>query len=160
MKEELKGQRGASMVEFAFVLPLLIVLIFGIIEFGLYLYNQQVITNASREGARAGIVAPIPRLLDTGGSGCTTPPSSIDQVVQCYCASHIVSLGSGSSGPTTTVEIIQPDGTVTGWSSNAPFGDLLRVTVNYTYAFWVIPNFIPGIASLRAMQAIAVMKYE
>ncbi len=139
------------MVEFAFVLPLLLVLIFGIIEFGLYLYNQQVITNASREGARAGIVQQNPRLPDTGGSGCTTPPSSIDQVVQCYCATNLVSLGSGSSGPTTVV---------TGYSPNAPFGTLLTVTVNYTYSFWVIPNFIPGIASLRAMQASAVMKYE
>ncbi len=90
-------------------------------------------------------------LPDAGGSGCTTPPSSIDHVVQCYCATHLVSLGSGSSGPTTTV---------TGWSSTAPFGTLLTVTVNYTYSFWVIPNFIPGLASLRAMQATAVMKYE
>ena len=50
------SQRGASAVEFALILPLLIVLTFGIIEFGLLMYNQQVLTNAAREGARYGIV--------------------------------------------------------------------------------------------------------
>jgi hypothetical protein len=49
------GQKGAAAVEFAVVLPLLVLLLFGSIEFGLLLYNQEVITNASREGARAGI---------------------------------------------------------------------------------------------------------
>ena len=58
----INDQKGAVAVEFAFVLPLLVVLLVGIMEFGLILYNQQVITNACREGARAGIVARSPRL--------------------------------------------------------------------------------------------------
>ena len=53
----LKGNNGASAVEFAVVLPLL-VLPFGIIEFSLALYDKAMITNASREGARAGIGLP------------------------------------------------------------------------------------------------------
>ena len=52
----IKNQKGAALVEFAIVVPLLILLATGIGEFGLVLYNKQVITNASREGARAGIV--------------------------------------------------------------------------------------------------------
>ena len=40
------------MVEFALVAPLLFVLLFGIIESCLILYDQAFITNASREGAR------------------------------------------------------------------------------------------------------------
>lgn len=51
-----KNQKGAALLEFALVLPILLLLVFGIIEFGLLFYNKQVITNASREGARAGIV--------------------------------------------------------------------------------------------------------
>ena len=53
---------GVAVIEFAIILPLLLVIIFGIIEFGLVLFNKQVITNASREGARAGIVARNPRM--------------------------------------------------------------------------------------------------
>ncbi|GAA1889756.1 hypothetical protein GCM10009715_39470 [Paeniglutamicibacter psychrophenolicus] len=46
-------QRGASAVEFAIVLPLLLTLLLGIIEFG-FLFNQQIsLTQAAREGARA-----------------------------------------------------------------------------------------------------------
>ena len=43
-------------MEFAIVMPLLFVILFGIIEFGILLYDKAMITNASREGARAGIV--------------------------------------------------------------------------------------------------------
>ena len=52
----LKNQKGTTVVEFAIILPLLLLLIFGIIEFGLFLFNRHVITNAVREAARAGIV--------------------------------------------------------------------------------------------------------
>ena len=51
-----KDQTGASAVEFAIILPLLVVFVFGIIEFGLIFYNKAMLTNASREAARAGIV--------------------------------------------------------------------------------------------------------
>lgn len=50
------GENGAAAIEFALVLPILVLLVCGIIEFGLLFYNKQMITNASREGARAGIV--------------------------------------------------------------------------------------------------------
>lgn len=52
-----ENQRGVAAVEFAIVLPLLLFLFIGITEFGIAYYNKQVLTNASREGARAGIVA-------------------------------------------------------------------------------------------------------
>src|SRR5512136_1032685 len=56
--------RGASAVEFALILPLLVILIFGIIEFSLALYDKAMITNASREGARSGIVYRLPPVGD------------------------------------------------------------------------------------------------
>ena len=51
-----KNQKGAAIVEFAIVLPLILMFLFGILEFGLLMYNKAMITNASREGARLGIV--------------------------------------------------------------------------------------------------------
>ncbi|MEE9495904.1 MAG: TadE/TadG family type IV pilus assembly protein, partial [Desulfobacterales bacterium] len=56
MKAWMDNQRGTAAIEFAIVLPLLMVLIFGIIEFGLVFYDKAMVTNASREAARAGIV--------------------------------------------------------------------------------------------------------
>lgn len=45
-------ERGAAVVEFALVLPLLLLIVFGIIEFSILFYDKAVITNASREVAR------------------------------------------------------------------------------------------------------------
>ena len=45
--------RGSAAVEMALVLPFLMVILMGIIEFGRVLYSHQVITNAAREASRA-----------------------------------------------------------------------------------------------------------
>ena len=111
------------MVEFAFILPLLLLLTFGIIEFGFYVYNQQIITNAAREAARVGIVATQPRVPDVG-------TGSIESVAQNYCSNYLVSFGT-SSPPTTSVS---------GYAPNAaPFSDL-SVTVRYQYLFPLLPD--------------------
>src|SRR5215470_20320242 len=47
------SDRGAAAVEFALVLPLLLILIFGIIDFGRMLNAKITLTEAAREGARA-----------------------------------------------------------------------------------------------------------
>ena len=49
-----RSESGASAVEFALLLPVLMMILFGIIEFGMALYRQAILTNASREGARLG----------------------------------------------------------------------------------------------------------
>jgi len=46
------GDRGAAAVEFALLLPLLLLLVFGIIDFGRALNAQITLTQAAREGAR------------------------------------------------------------------------------------------------------------
>jgi len=50
-----KKDRGSAIVEFAVILPLLALILCGIIEYGFMFYLQISLTNASREGARAGI---------------------------------------------------------------------------------------------------------
>ena len=57
------NRNGTAIVEFAIVLPVLLLILMGIIEFSFVLYDKAVLTNASREGARAGIVSQNPRLL-------------------------------------------------------------------------------------------------
>jgi Flp pilus assembly protein TadG len=57
-----REERGAAVVEFAFVIPVLAALVFGIIEFGFAFNSQLEIRSASREGARLAVV-------DNGCSG-------------------------------------------------------------------------------------------
>jgi Flp pilus assembly protein TadG len=54
MKRKLanKDSRGAAIVEFAVVLPILLLLVFGIIDFGLLFYNDLRLTQAARDAAR------------------------------------------------------------------------------------------------------------
>jgi len=50
------GQRGQALVEFALILPLLLIVLFIIVDFGVGLTRWVAITNAAREGARLGAV--------------------------------------------------------------------------------------------------------
>jgi hypothetical protein len=52
------GEKGAAAVEFALVLPLLLMLLFGIITFGLAYHEKLALANALREGSRFGATAP------------------------------------------------------------------------------------------------------
>ena len=121
MKAQINNQRGTSAVEFAIVLPLLMVFVFGIIEFGLVFYNKAMVTNASREAARAGIVYRDPPFT----------VAEIQSVVQDYCGDMLVTFGS-SPGAVTTV----PSGEC------ANHGDELVVHVAYQYEFLLIPDFL------------------
>jgi Flp pilus assembly protein TadG len=49
-------RRGVAAVEFAVIAPLFFLLVFGMIEFGRAVMVQQIITNASREGARYAVL--------------------------------------------------------------------------------------------------------
>ena len=49
---------GQSLVEFAVVLPIFLLILAGILDFGLGLYSQMTVINAAREGARLGVVEP------------------------------------------------------------------------------------------------------
>lgn len=74
-----RDSRGQSVVEFALVLPLLLVLVFGITEFGRAWLTMNVLTSAAREGARLAVVtAPdegrvIARVEEVCAAGRITP---------------------------------------------------------------------------------------
>lgn len=53
---KIRNRKGQSLVEFALILPLLLFLIMGIIQFGLILSGYVTVSNAAREGARVGII--------------------------------------------------------------------------------------------------------
>lgn len=56
IKKRFKSEKGQAMVEFALILPILLLIICGIIDFGWMFYNQLSLDNACREGARYSVV--------------------------------------------------------------------------------------------------------
>ena len=50
------NERGAELLEFAFALPILLLVLAGIIDFAILFQRYEVVTNAAREGARVGIL--------------------------------------------------------------------------------------------------------
>jgi len=131
----LKREDGAAAVEFAILLPILIVILFGTIEFGLILYDQEVITNASREGARYGIVIGSPR----------PTTSQIQNVVNTYLTN------SGLNAGNATTKVTGAQGTS---------GSNLTVSVSFPYTYMVLPNFVAGLGSNINLGATTVMTLE
>ena len=138
-KIKINNQSGAALVEFAIVLPVLLVLIFGMIEFSVMLYDKAMITNASREGARTGIVYSYPTPIST---------TEITQTVDDYLQGHMITFGS-SSTPNVAVS-----------AECAATGDPLTVTVTYNYNWLVLPNFIQTLSGLTTLEAQTTMRCE
>jgi hypothetical protein len=158
----MKDQKGAAAVEFAIVLPLLVVLVFGMIEFGILYYNQQVITNASREGARAGIVGDCnKRLDDTQIRQIVTDycsiflcpcPTPIDPNKKCWCK-RLITFNTTNNPPVTDVEP-----TSRGCGSGIGVGHDLTVNVTYDYDF-LLPSLL-GFGPTKTLGAQTVMNME
>jgi Flp pilus assembly protein TadG len=53
-----KSEDGQDIVEYVLVLPLLLMLVFGIVDFGIAVFDYNTVANAAREGARAAISPP------------------------------------------------------------------------------------------------------
>jgi Flp pilus assembly protein TadG len=139
MKRKIKNQRGVAAVEFALILIPLVLLVFGTIEFSTLLYDKAVITNASREGARAGIV------FSTPGD---VSDADIITVINNYCSDHMISLGGNSSIDTTITRNVV--GSVRS----------LTVRVSYVYRFLILPSFISTLSDGLRLEAETIMRME
>ena len=134
-----KAQRGAAAVEFAIVLPLLLLVIFSIVEFGVALYDKAMITNASREGARAGVVLRNPK----------PNKQDVTNVVLAYCQNYLITFGA-SNTPTVSV----PSGV------GGTFGTPLTVTVSYQYAGLGLGAMLSAFTGPIVMTATTIMNNE
>lgn len=125
-------RRGAAVVEFAIVAPVLLLLVLGMIEYGRLVMVQQVITNATREGARQAVL-----------DGATT--ASVTTVVNDFLA------GSRVSGAVVAVTPNPP--------STAAFGDPVTVSVQvpFSQVSWLpTPMFLGN----TTLSATTVMRRE
>ena len=149
--KRLKLQTGSNIVEFALILPLLLILVSGIVDLGLALYDKALITNAAREGARFGMVfgeASIP------GGGRPTQALIVARVKQYlgidagHPKGYLVNFGPSGLGISAV-----PD--PAGGSS----GDKLTVTVTYTYYHYVM-LITPLKGTTSNLTSVSVMRLE
>jgi Flp pilus assembly protein TadG len=131
--------RGSVAVEFALIFQLLLFIVFSIIECSLALYDKAVITNASREAARAGIVLRTPKLTKT----------QIANVARDYCQNNLISFAQNVS-PTV---LVTDNGTNT-------FGTPLSVNVSYVYTGLGFGQLINALSGPITLSAITTMNNE
>jgi Flp pilus assembly protein TadG len=128
-------QGGAAAVEFALLLPVLLLLVFGVIETSIALYNKTVITQASREAARVGIVLASPRASD----------ADLRQRVIEHAQPVLLQLGTAGQ-LTTTVDRSNPV--------------QLKVVVDYSYTGLLLGTLMGRTDNGWLLSASTVMVYE
>ena len=103
---QITNERGQTMTEFAIVLPLLCVLLFGIVQFGIVWNNYVTVTDAARAGARK---AAVNRRTDPTGEGCKTVRSSAANLDQSKLSCNVSIAGPlDRPGADVTVEVSYP----------------------------------------------------
>jgi hypothetical protein len=142
-----RHRAGQSMVEMAMVLPVLVFLTFGLLDFGRAYYFQVSVTNAAREGARTGILniytgpkLPTCSNSDSYGSCPVQTDPAIDNAVNAeltysgitpttitVCPPHD-STDSTTGCPTTSNRVDM-------WNSGLAANQNYYITVNVTYNF-------------------------
>ena len=109
----LRGRRGQSLVEFALVVPLLLLMVVGVIEFGRAWNMSQVVTDAARQGARTAAVF---------NSDLSVPQDSVVAFVEA-------ALRSGNIDPTAPGVVIY----VGNYQQGTGLPDTVRVEVPYQF---------------------------
>ena len=138
-----RSEDGAQLVEFALVLPMLLLVVLGIAEFGFIFQRLEVMTNAAREGARMAVLP-----------GYTT--ADVQTRVRTYVTQGRV--------PTT---LVNPSIVVTNVTipvgGGLPALNARRVTVTYTHTFTLLPgigNLLGATYTTVPLTAVAEMRNE
>ena len=118
-----RSEEGAQLVEFALVLPMLLLVMLGIAEFGFIFQRYEVVTNAAREGARMAVLP-----------GYAT--SDVEARVRVYVTEGRVPTTSTNPAIAVTDVTIPVGG-------GRPSISARRVTVTYSHSYM----FLPGIGS-------------
>jgi Flp pilus assembly protein TadG len=113
-----REDRGAAAVEFALVVPILLVVLFGIIDFGFAINRYAIVNNAAREGVREASL------------GAT------EAEIRAAVARGMSDLGGTFN---ITVACKKKDSTTcTSWNAGQESGGVAEVTVDFTHD-WITP---------------------
>lgn len=131
----LRRDDAQSLVEFALIVPMLLILVFGVIDFGMGLRAYISMAAATREGARYAVVGTPPGTFTSGGAGeCngTTTTTAVGKVCQTISGLNLTNVQN------VKVESCTPASTpvcTTATSANMLPGNSVRITADYQYHY-------------------------
>ncbi len=147
--QQATGRQGTTIPEMALVSIVFFMFLFGILEYGRFVFTLNMLNNAAREGARYAVVQ-------------TTSVSTTQ--VRTYVDAYLTSSSSGllNYSPSNNIKVFQANTTTGadnggGWT-NAGQGQAVGVTISGTYNPF-LPNFLFLNNSLP-IQATAIMYSE
>jgi Flp pilus assembly protein TadG len=140
-----RGQGGQSLVEFAFVLPIIVLVIASFIELGRAVFAWNTIANAARQGAR---VAAVNQLVDTTDCDESRPiedPYEPHWSIRGCAVAAAAALGISPAN--VNISYASPPSTTLTCDPTLHVGCIATITVSYHYAVatpflnWVIGSF-------------------
>ncbi|HAM43896.1 MAG TPA: pilus assembly protein TadE [Propionibacteriaceae bacterium] len=141
--------RGAAAVEFALVLPVLVMLLVGIVDFGMVTNAQAIAGNAARDGARAASLGA--KKADACEAALQASSSLLNFSDTGSC---------GTSTPSITVTCQTPGGAAcsSDFDTSREIGGTAVVTVTYVY-HWISPAVF-GLPGTTTITKSAYMRIE
>ncbi len=143
----LRRETGGVMLEFAIILPILVLVVFGIIDFGHAWYMKTEITSASRSGARYAS-----QYNTDPSSGLQVLPCNLNPSVSTWVTNNYASLLPSNANLHANV-------TGAGYTSGIAGQDII-VTVTARKYWFVLGAIVPGLTSYLDMTATTAMKCE
>ena len=136
-----KGDQGAELIEFAFVFPLLVVVVLGIVDFGFLFQRYEVITNAAREGVRVAV-----------------RPGTTQTEMEAIVTTYIQSAGLATTATNPVILLIPT--TLTSGPDTWP-ATIVDVTYTHDYVFvGNVLSLVGGSLGTVNLQARATMRDE
>jgi Flp pilus assembly protein TadG len=136
-------RRGSTVVQVAIVLPVVVLFLFGILEYSRYVMLLQVMTNAAREGCRYAVMHTDPVVLNSTIYGSAT--SNVDTI--------ITNILGGQTLSSQTINIYASDalGNNTGTWENASAGTWITVQITGNFTS-ILPKllFMPSTIPITA----------
>jgi len=138
---------GAVLIEFALVIGLFFLLVFGMVDFGLAINTKTQLTNAGREGARLGTVNLVPGAVE---ARVREAADNLDQTILIVTVTCEKPDDTPCTGP----------GFPSGDLQNAQPGDSVVVTLDYKYSMITpLPGFIDTDNKID-LQSVTEMRVE
>ncbi len=151
-KRGLRAERGAIAVEFAIIVPVFLLLVFGIIDFGHAWYMRHMMSDASREGARYAT-----RYV-TDISGHRILPKDLSPTVANYV---LQTWGLTSRLPADASPAVVPSGAAaTETNASILAGEDFIVTITATKTWFVLGSLIPGFSTSKTLSVNTTMTCE
>ena len=123
-----KGEKGQALVEFTLLVPIFLLLLFAIIDFGMGFYSWITVTNGAREGARLGVVlATEQEIEDRVYQAASLPNESTKMTVT-------VTNAQGQPGESVVVQVDYDYDLITPLAGIVSFvsGDILGPTLTFS----------------------------